>query len=130
VNDKPDDLTSRAGRGDGTDDALITSEQRFRDVFENASLGMIEIDAEWIIRNANRAYANILGRDLNELIGTSCLALTHPDDIVRSEAALREAASSTSGSVRFEKRYLASDGGGISIRSFPARRTPPLPQDR
>jgi len=122
VNDFPDGPPD-AGSADSADRQqwLVDDERRFRDVFENASVGMLEIDADWQILNVNRAYSDIVGYPIEQLIGTSCLALTHPDDIAKSEAALREARSSTSGRVTFEKQYLGKSGETIPIRSNLAR---------
>ena len=122
MNDFPDGPPD-AGSADSADRQqwLVDDERRFRDVFENASVGMLEIDADWQILNVNRAYSDIVGYPIEQLIGTSCLALTHPDDIAKSEAALREARSSTSGRVTFEKQYLGKSGETIPIRSNLAR---------
>jgi len=99
------------------EEELRNSERRFRAVFENAGVGMLEIDSDWQILGANRAYADLVGSTREELIGQSCLAFTHPDDVPRSEIALREAASARPGErVGFEKRYALPDGT-IWVRS-------------
>ena len=99
------------------DAALRDNETRFRTVFQNAAVGMLEIDADWCILGANTAYSDITGYPLDELIGKSSLAFTHSDDIPASEAALRGVAGSESDRVRFEKRYIRKDGNIVWIRS-------------
>jgi PAS domain S-box-containing protein len=97
---------------------LRESEERFRTVYENAGVGMIEIDADWRILGANDAYAEIIGLPRAELIGQNCLAFTHPDDIELSKEVLRRAAEERQGDrISFEKRYVRPDGRIVWIRS-------------
>jgi PAS domain S-box-containing protein len=97
---------------------LREGEERFRTVFENAAVGMLEIDAEWRIRSANAAYVNLVGFPFEELAQQNCLAFTHPDDVDTSQNALRRAAEGRKGDrISFEKRYLRADGREIWIRS-------------
>lgn len=101
---------------------LREGEERFRTVFENAAVGMLEVDADWTIRSANAAYGQLIGLPPDELAGRKCLAFTHPDDIATSENALRSAAAGPKGDrISFEKRYLRADGREIWIRSNLAR---------
>jgi PAS domain S-box-containing protein len=97
---------------------LSEDEQRFRAVFENAGVGMLEIDSEWRILSANAVYCQITGFSEGELIGQSCLAFTHPDDIEASNRALNAASSER---ISFEKRYRRKDGRIRWIRSNLAR---------
>jgi PAS domain S-box-containing protein len=93
-------------------------EERFRAVFENAAVGMLEIDAEWRISSANAAYVNLVGFPLDELAARNCLAFTHPEDVETSQDALRRAAAGRKGDrISFEKRYIRADGREIWIRS-------------
>src|SRR5690348_2008507 len=97
---------------------LKESAERFRTVFENAAVGMIEIDAEWRILGANAAYSETVGIPRDTLIEQSCLAFTHEDDIELSQSALRKAAAGPKGErISFEKRYIRSDGREVWIRS-------------
>ncbi|MBV9931143.1 MAG: response regulator [Alphaproteobacteria bacterium] len=97
---------------------LKESAERFRTVFENAAVGMIEIDADWRILGANAAYCDTVGIPRDALIEQSCLAFTHEDDIELSRQALRKAAAGPKGHrISFEKRYNRSDGREVWIRS-------------
>jgi PAS domain S-box-containing protein len=103
------------------DEAVRENEQRFRAVFENAGVGMLEFDAGWRILGANRVYSEITGYPQDELIGQSCLAFTHPGDRDRSEDALRTVRSGEAPGVSFEKRYIRKNGDVVWIRSNVAR---------
>jgi PAS domain S-box-containing protein len=97
---------------------LKESAERFRTVFENAAVGMIEIDADWRILGANAAYCDIVGISRDELVEQNCLAFTHEDDVELSQSALRAAAARPKGErISFEKRYIRSDGREVWIRS-------------
>jgi PAS domain S-box-containing protein len=93
-------------------------EERFRTVFENAAVGMLEIDADWRIRSANAAYVDLVGFPIEELAAQNCLAFTHPEDVRTSQDALRRAAAGRKGErISFEKRYIRADRSEIWIRS-------------
>ena len=99
----------------------VASEERFRQVFENAAVGMIEIDATWNILKSNEAYHDITGRAEEDLRGASCLSFTHPDDVSAGEDALRALAAGAAGRVAFEKRYLRPGGDIVWVRSSLSR---------
>ena len=78
----------------------------------------LEIDADWRILGANAAYCDAVGIQRRTLIGQSCLAFTHPEDVEISQSALRKAAAGRKGErIGFEKRYVRDDGSEIWIRS-------------
>jgi len=96
---------------------LRESEARFRDVFQNAGVGMIEIDADWNILASNAAYCRITGRSEADLQGANCLSFTHPEDIDAGAEALRSVAAGEIDQIGFEKRYRCPEGGVIWVRS-------------
>ena len=50
--------------------ALAESEERFRSIFDQAPLGILRLDAQGRIVDANRALCEIVGRPLGELEGS------------------------------------------------------------
>ena len=101
--------------------ALRESEVRYRQVFENAAVGMIEIDASWNILKSNDVYRDITGRTEDELQGANCLSFTHADDVSTGEDALRALAAGKADRVAFEKRYIRPDGDIVWVRSSLSR---------
>ncbi len=99
----------------------VASEERYRQVFENAAVGMIEIDAEWNILKSNVAYRDITARVEEDLRGANCLSFTHPEDVSAGEEALRALAAGATGRVAFEKRYLRPSGDIVWVRSSLSR---------
>jgi len=94
---------------------LRASEKLLRAMFDNAGVGMVLMDRECMIAEANAAFAAIVGREREALVGTCCLGLTHPDDLAANRAAL-DALGEEQAAVALEKRYLRIDGTPIWVR--------------
>jgi PAS domain S-box-containing protein len=69
-------------------------------------LAMIDFDGTFL--RVNPAWTAVLGRDVEELIGTHVLALVHPDDLDMSRTALSQAVGQAL--PLFENRYRHNDG--------------------
>jgi two-component system, sensor histidine kinase and response regulator len=92
--------------------ALEASERSFREIFEEAPIGIAVIDLNEKFQRANRALCTMLGYSELELQDRTPLELTHPDDLVESTRLVQ---SMLSGSVENggEKRYLSKKGAVI-----------------
>lgn|GEM_PF-2034265 len=88
---------------------------RFRSVFEQAPVGMVDACAEGNIRSANRQFCEMLGYSEFELVGRSWASITDPADIAQNFARRQRAIAERESPYSMEKRYLAKDG-----RSVPA----------
>ena len=60
---------------------LEDSELRFRSIFENAAVGIIELDKDNRIERTNRQLTRMLGYDVDALVGLNVDSLVHSDDI-------------------------------------------------
>jgi PAS domain S-box-containing protein len=89
--------------------ALRQSEERFRSVFFDAGVGMVLMDAQCRMLMVNPTYCAIVGRDSEELIGTSFLSFTHPDDVPANRQVVATLMGGASKAV-LEKRYVLRDG--------------------
>ncbi|HJT25227.1 MAG TPA: PAS domain S-box protein, partial [bacterium] len=99
---------------------LKDSEEKFRKVFENASLGMTLVDKEFRFLHVNHAFCEMVGYLPEELVGRKFAEFTHPDDMAKN--------LSFSGDVlqgkgfRMQKRYLHKDGrviwANLTVQSF------------
>jgi len=88
--------------------ALETSEQGFRQIFEEGPIGIAVVDLDQRFAKVNSSACQMLGYSAEELMQKNTLDLTHPDDVENDEdvaKALREGASRYA----FEKRYLRKD---------------------
>ena len=93
------------------EDALRTSEKRFRTVFEQAPFGILVTDSSLRIAKANRAICGMLGYREEELAGRTAQEITHPDE----QAALSTAQDSVRAGklVSTVRRYLKKNGGEL-----------------
>ncbi|HUG17002.1 MAG TPA: PAS domain S-box protein [Thermomicrobiales bacterium] len=89
--------------------ALRDSEAKFRSVFEQSAVGIALADADKRFVRVNASFAGMVGRSPEQLVGMTILDITHPDDVARTGALLRNP-EAQSRSVTYEKRYLCPDG--------------------
>jgi PAS domain S-box-containing protein len=92
------------------------AEERFRQAFENAPIGMglVAIDGSWI--QVNRALCEIVGRSRAELTAMRFQDITHPDEL---DGVLEEYTRLLLDEIRFhqtETRYVHADGSELPIR--------------
>jgi PAS domain S-box-containing protein len=92
------------------ENALRTSEERFRIAFEDAPMGIVIGVAGGVLTRVNRAFCQMSGYSEAELIGTSIHELSHPDDRHRSEDLVRQVDAGKIPRFSVEKRYLKKDG--------------------
>jgi PAS domain S-box-containing protein len=96
-------------------EARRRSEQHWRSMFEHAGMGIVAMDRNYVIASANAAFAAICGHSIDDLIGRSCLELTHPDDTEKNDIA-RDELARTGNPVAFEKRYVTKSGRHVWAR--------------
>jgi PAS domain S-box-containing protein len=105
------DVTER----DRAEAALRTSEQRLRAMFEDAAVGIVEVDREDRFVAVNGRFCDMLGYARDELIGRTLHEITAPDDL----AVTRDLnAAGQTGELRafeYEKRYLRRDGTPVWV---------------
>ncbi len=92
-------------------ETLRESEERFRVIFEQASVGVSQVDVRTghFIR-VNQRYCRILDRPETEIIGQHVLAVTHPEDREISRLHLEKMIKGEIREYSLEKRYLRPDG--------------------
>jgi diguanylate cyclase len=90
--------------------------ERFRMLFDHASVGIIAVGPDGRAVEANPAVERMLGYSSCELTHISFTAFTHPDDVDVSKSLYRELLEDERASYQFEKRYLRKDGEIIWCR--------------
>jgi len=85
-------------------DALKTSEQKYRSLFENMTLGILEVDNQEKIIYANKSFEDIVGYSSKEMEGQNAakLFIKSPEQLRRIE----------------EVGIIEKTGEGFGIRSF------------
>ncbi|MBU1003211.1 MAG: PAS domain S-box protein [Proteobacteria bacterium] len=98
------------------EDALRTSEERYRRLFEDSALGILVIDAQTSIIDWNKAATQILGYAREEMLGVQLPAFIHPEDLqtFSVQEVLRKSAQLDS--LTLERRYRHKDGRYIPVQ--------------
>ncbi len=90
--------------------------QRFRMLFNHASVGIIAVGPDGRAVEGNPAVERMLGYDSGELTSMSFTEFTHPEDVDISKDLYRELLEDERDSYQYEKRYLRKDGEVIWCR--------------
>ncbi len=96
--------------------ALRASEERFRQTFEQAAVGMsiLSPQGQWLL--VNQRLCDILGYARQELMRMDFRGLTHPEDLPRDNERLQRMLEGHSQGETWEKRALRKDGQVIWVR--------------
>lgn len=97
--------------------ALAVSEQRFHAAFSDSPTGMLlttlggHLAAQVV--QANTVFAQMVGRTVEELVGTAGAALVHPEDLPALAAALDPVAARELPSASVQVRLVRPDGSRV-----------------
>ena len=89
---------------------LLESEERFRQVYEQAPVGIVLVSIEGKLIRCNARFAEIVGYPAEELPGMTIQQITHPEDLQGSAELLQRLANEAGYQPGMEKRYLRKDG--------------------
>jgi PAS domain S-box-containing protein len=106
------DVTQR----ERTAEALRESERRFRTIFDQAAVGVAQIETRTgrFVR-INRKYCDIVGIEAADMTATTFMAITHPHDL---QLDLDNMEKLKAGNIRhfsMEKRYIRPDGSIVWV---------------
>ncbi|HEY9668792.1 MAG TPA: PAS domain S-box protein, partial [Coleofasciculaceae cyanobacterium] len=92
------------------EEALRESEERFRNAFDYAAIGMALVapDGRWL--QVNRSLCEIVGYSEQELLATTFQCITHPDDLDIDLNYARQLLNGEIRSYQMEKRYIHKQG--------------------
>ena len=92
------------------EEALRNSEQRYRELYDEAPVGYHEIDLDTRIVNINRTACELLGYDSEELLGRSLLEIIAPAERALAGQNLKEKLAGTRPLLSYQQILLTRDG--------------------
>ncbi|MEQ9552214.1 MAG: PAS domain S-box protein [Coleofasciculus sp. G3-WIS-01] len=92
---------------------LRESEERFRSIFENVSVGIVLLDLDGYILTANEANCRFLGYSPDQILGIHSSRLTHPEDLCRDTDLFNSLVRGKRKNYTIDKRYLRQDGACV-----------------
>ena len=105
--------------------ALKESEERFRNAFDYAGIGMALVDLDGRFMKVNQSLCEMTGYSESELLATTFQAITHPDDLATDVTLAKRLLASEIRFYQLEKRYIHKQGqivwillSGSLVRDF------------
>jgi PAS domain S-box-containing protein len=97
------------------EEELRQSEQRFRETFNQAAVGIAHVGTEgqWLL--LNQKFCDIVGYTHEELLARTFQDITHPDDLDADLEFVRQMLAGEIQSYSMEKRYIHKDGSHVWI---------------
>lgn len=100
------DITARRQ----AEEALLTSEERFRTAFEASPIGMSLVDLSGKLLQVNPAACEMTGYSAEEMRAMGAWQLTHPDDWPKAVTVALELLDGSRDRAVLEKRYVRANG--------------------
>ena len=93
------------------EEALETSEARFRSAFDDAAIGMALVSTKGRYLEVNQAYCALVGFAEGELLNMTFQAITHPDDLQADLSLFHDLLAGRVRHYEMEKRLIRKLGG-------------------
>lgn len=98
-----------------TQAALRLSEERNRQIFEDAPIGMAIVDLDGTWRTVNAAVSRLLGYSAEELSAMTFQDVTHPDDLDLDLQHVSQLLAGQIDTYEMEKRYFTKQGRTVWV---------------
>jgi PAS domain S-box-containing protein len=99
------------------EEALRESEDRYRNLFENASDGIVTFSMDGTVTTVNRGFEEMTGWSREEVIGQDYRAITPPASIALTEERTRKALAGERLSSIYEAEIIRKDGSAVSVEA-------------
>ncbi|WP_421694337.1 PAS domain S-box protein [Aestuariivirga sp.] len=100
------------------EEQLLTSEERFRGIFENAPIGISISDINGNFLQCNPAYERILGYSLEELRNAPFATVVHPDDRPANLAEVKRLVAQEVPFFEISNRSVHKSGRSVWVHKF------------
>ncbi len=91
--------------------ALRESEEKFRTLFEQAAVGVVQADSSGKFIKVNRKFAEMLGYSQDEMEGMDFQSITTPENLDESIEGVQSLLNGKLQNLSLEKKYLHKGGG-------------------
>ncbi len=98
-----------------SEDALRRSEERYRDLFENASEPIATVDLEGNLTEVNSAFAAALGYASDELLGSNLERYLTPESVVLAELHRERKLTSQEARSTYEQTFIGKSGRQVIL---------------
>ncbi|RKH33664.1 response regulator [Corallococcus praedator] len=95
--------------------ALARSQERYRATFDHAPAGLVHVDPRHGLRHFNRAYCEITGYSVKELLALEPTQLAHPEDLEHALGHFLSLSRNEIATYSIEHRFIRKDGRTIWI---------------
>jgi diguanylate cyclase (GGDEF)-like protein/PAS domain S-box-containing protein len=92
------------------EEALRENEQRYRAIFDQAAVGIVNVNPEGRVIQANHAIQEMLGYTMEDFRKLAFIDFTYPDDLIESMRLRQELRDGLRQQYQLEKRYYRKDG--------------------
>ena len=103
-----------------SEEALRSSEARFRSIFEATTAGMATVGIDGAFIQVNPAMCRFLGYEEAELLRLRVQDVTHPEDLPETRLVFKEDSTERPHHVDLEKRYVTKGGATVWGRTSAA----------
>jgi PAS domain S-box-containing protein len=97
------------------EEAIRSSREEFKDLFDNAPVGFHEVDAEGRVVRMNNAELRMLGYTAEELLGQFVWKISADEELSRNAALAKLAGAHMPPSEGFEQMFRRKDGSTIPV---------------
>ena len=94
---------------------LRANEERLQAMFDQATVGIAIVDRAGQFLEVNDRMCDIVARTREDLLQSTCAALTHPDDWHCNVMMMEEVADQQQSSFDIDKRYAKPDGSWVWV---------------
>lgn len=103
------------------EEALFVIQEKFRSVYETSPMGIFITKYPGILIDANPAFAEMIGYQLQDILQKNILDFTYSSDIHKSEKWMNKLYHNEINTYHLEKRYKKKDGSLIWAKDVVAR---------
>jgi PAS domain S-box-containing protein len=97
------------------EEALRESEQRFRATFEQAAVGIAQLDPDGRFIRINERYCDIVGYTHDEMLERTFQDITYPADLEENQRNVQRLLDGEITTYAMEKRYVRKDGSPVWV---------------